>query len=1041
MMSDPEMPSSPATTQAASSPTDSNQATHEDVENSRLELPSNASFGAPWTTAGPSRHGAKPPTDDTKPPMNRSPHEPRAFGITHLTPAAPAMACNRHGPEQGRNLVVCIDGTANQFGLKNSNVVELYSRLPKHSKQLTYYNSGIGTYATPSLKSLSFYKQVIGHIIDMAIAWRFDRVLLDAYRWLSDNYRPGDLIFLFGFSRGAYQIRVLAGMIEKASMNIVFRVACTLLKYTKGRVDPQGERGTDTIRLAAISALNGHPYYHGKITIQITSLDPVHTTAARTWQPVSKRPSVMPRLSSTLLVHGFITTRNDVTMWALPKLPRTKEVWFAGTHSDIGGGNTENPDLTSNRPSLRWMVSEARNAGLQFNPPRLGEWNDSVENSKFNESMTPFWSVFEIMPFKRLSYKDAKSTTWWPHRGQHRKIADGQLIHESVHRIKNGQFIRELPEKWRDEALRELDLFDRDAEKASVALKTLHDLGDSERDLELREQAMEELKQLAYTENPTIDIIADLDYMLFEPQAHIGLSVEQAHVAMEVMDELQPLSKTQRNISSFPPIIREMLDKPHSKRVAKRFIKKFSSPVLVTFPLDGDLLGSTFTFCADERTIAVAHSPATLYFLPYNHHSSLEWQQFRLDSYMGSQTLAYLPQSDGTLAVGSTHGLWLWNPKMFQRSRIDHQPTLLVAFSLDGQQMVSCFGKHTHTIQLWKVASDKTWKRTSKFKPPGHGGGEIKFTCIAFSPSGCEVVALSTVSLFDDTTGSIFVLDTEDGTLRYEKSGLIPQPTALAVSRLEDMFYVGGHCGAAIEGWSITDGTPCGQQIPLPWSDIQDRTITLLAPSPTDRSVMLCGYARSIWLLDIKTGNILMSKDFKEHVECAVWAPGGECFLVKLVNSLQKAVVHVYDATLHRDVLERKIMEGGIQKLKELEESPPNFLSYIYPLAQADNMWHRDQVTSGNTQHARKIWSQSSKSSASSTSTEADKPGIPTLVAVSPEPSIFSDQWRTEELKWEEESFRALLQDQEEYESILEMQGEIAQLCLDRWQRVGYEHG
>jgi len=86
-------------------------------------------------------------------------------------------------------------------------------------RQQTWYNSGIGTYARPSWKSLDFYKQVLYHKIDLAIAWcdqvtvsnfcsnfeswsfrGFERTVLGAYRWLSDNYEKGDCIFLFGGS-------------------------------------------------------------------------------------------------------------------------------------------------------------------------------------------------------------------------------------------------------------------------------------------------------------------------------------------------------------------------------------------------------------------------------------------------------------------------------------------------------------------------------------------------------------------------------------------------------------------------------------------------------------------------------------------------------------------------------------------------------------------------------------------------------------------------------------------------------------------------
>ena len=91
---------------------------------------------------------------------------------------------------EGRNLVICIDGTSNKFGQnvsllifvsrdnpnaiessQNTHIVELYSQLVKDKRQLTYYNSGIGTYASPSWKSWSYLKQALENKIDLAIAW------------------------------------------------------------------------------------------------------------------------------------------------------------------------------------------------------------------------------------------------------------------------------------------------------------------------------------------------------------------------------------------------------------------------------------------------------------------------------------------------------------------------------------------------------------------------------------------------------------------------------------------------------------------------------------------------------------------------------------------------------------------------------------------------------------------------------------------------------------------------------------------------------
>jgi uncharacterized protein (DUF2235 family) len=103
------------------------------------------------------------------------------------------------------------------YAIQDSNVVELYSRLIKDDTQLTYYNSGIGTYVRESKTSIHYWKQAFDNAVDMAIAWfaassslcviisllhsrNFKKIVLNAYQWLSEKYRPGDRIYLFGKS-------------------------------------------------------------------------------------------------------------------------------------------------------------------------------------------------------------------------------------------------------------------------------------------------------------------------------------------------------------------------------------------------------------------------------------------------------------------------------------------------------------------------------------------------------------------------------------------------------------------------------------------------------------------------------------------------------------------------------------------------------------------------------------------------------------------------------------------------------------------------
>ncbi|KAF2663782.1 hypothetical protein BT63DRAFT_444260 [Microthyrium microscopicum] len=116
--------------------------------------------------------------------------------------------------EHPRTLVICLDGTGDQFDEDNSNIVYFVSCLMKHTpeRQVTYYQSGIGTYGKGGLRN------GIGAAADMAVGSGLGVHICDAYQFLMENYRAGDKICLFGFSRGAYTVRCLAGMLHKVGL-------------------------------------------------------------------------------------------------------------------------------------------------------------------------------------------------------------------------------------------------------------------------------------------------------------------------------------------------------------------------------------------------------------------------------------------------------------------------------------------------------------------------------------------------------------------------------------------------------------------------------------------------------------------------------------------------------------------------------------------------------------------------------------------------------------------------------------------------------
>ena len=112
-----------------------------------------------------------------------------------------------------KNIVVCCDGTGNEIGIKMSNVLKLYRMLDKNDAQVVYYHPGIGTLG--QRKTWGLIKQELKGFLGLATGYGLDDEVLSAYRFIAEYYyEEGDRIFLFGFSRGAYTVRVLAGFMH-----------------------------------------------------------------------------------------------------------------------------------------------------------------------------------------------------------------------------------------------------------------------------------------------------------------------------------------------------------------------------------------------------------------------------------------------------------------------------------------------------------------------------------------------------------------------------------------------------------------------------------------------------------------------------------------------------------------------------------------------------------------------------------------------------------------------------------------------------------
>ncbi|KAF8340209.1 hypothetical protein F5887DRAFT_979177, partial [Amanita rubescens] len=329
---------------------------------------------------GPFRDAVPIKAPHSKPPLSSMPNIASPFRTTYHTPNLEELPKSDillpQGPQNGdsgRVLILCFDGTRTKFG-EESNIVRFFRALKKHNReQVVYYQPGIGM-----------------------LAWNLDDCIKDGYKFLIQNYQPGDKICLFGFSRGAHTARAVAGMVYK--VGILSRDNPQLVDFAFNIYMTTGHQGYklgrefkstfayypsividfvgvwDTVSSVGIIPQT-HPYtsvdYSIKCFRHALALD-----ERRAWF----RPNVW---SEATVEHeqemdaDFPITweveqsERDVWQYTAPERDHAdvKEVWFAGSHSDVGGGS---PSMRRNTNlsfiPLRWMIKECilAKTGIQF---------------------------------------------------------------------------------------------------------------------------------------------------------------------------------------------------------------------------------------------------------------------------------------------------------------------------------------------------------------------------------------------------------------------------------------------------------------------------------------------------------------------------------------------------------------------------------------------------------------------------------------------------------------------------------------------------
>jgi uncharacterized protein (DUF2235 family) len=286
-----------------------------------------------------------------------------------------------------KRIVYCADGTW-QAPVNNTNVYRLYNALTVSADQVTFYDDGVGADAAG-----------LNRVLQGAFGQGLLQNIQDGYTKIAHVYEPGDEIFLFGFSRGAYTARSLAGMIANCGMPTgAFSDDCVTQAFAAYR-DPVNRASI----LAGLTACG-----LGAATIQMVGV----------WDTVGSLgiPAIFGGVDEK--TYGFLDTglhpdiknacqclaldekraQFPATLWtSAPAAGQTlAQAWFSGCHGDVGGGTVQAGGVDAGTRlcdiTMGWMVAKALALGLTMDPAvaaQFGTLPAEYALDAIRESWTP----------------------------------------------------------------------------------------------------------------------------------------------------------------------------------------------------------------------------------------------------------------------------------------------------------------------------------------------------------------------------------------------------------------------------------------------------------------------------------------------------------------------------------------------------------------------------------------------------------------------------------------------------------------------------
>lgn len=286
----------------------------------------------------------------------------------------------------GKRLVLCCDGTwSTPDQAYATNVTKIALAVEPEGDgvpQMVFYQRGVGT---------SLGERIRGGAFGWGLSWGVQ----DVYRFVVDNYEPGDELFLFGFSRGAYMARSTAGLIRNAGILRRENAARIGEAYDLYRDRAFGPRDVE-------SELFRRSFSHRDVPIRFIGVwdtvgalgiplagNPITDLLNKPWQFHDTRLSRSVQAAYQALAIDETRRPFAPTLWEQNPNPADQvleQVWFAGSHSDVGGGFA---DTGLSDIALGWMADRARSCGLVFTEGAFAWPDDSSEPETQDPGFAP----------------------------------------------------------------------------------------------------------------------------------------------------------------------------------------------------------------------------------------------------------------------------------------------------------------------------------------------------------------------------------------------------------------------------------------------------------------------------------------------------------------------------------------------------------------------------------------------------------------------------------------------------------------------------